>query len=143
MDLEEVGYTFEDYLKDFKDQAENYKEKRTLFNILKAGYTPSDFGGPTFFKMLKEGFNYNSNVIKRRGTEEILEVLDIDCNLERYNLKLETYKRHIELYGAKEDLENFQKDFSIKQPVLWEKEKEEWHLAFDGLLCESIKYKGL
>jgi len=141
IDLEDLGYTFEDYVEDFRDQANKYVEKKTVYNIIKKGYAPGSFVNTTFADYLKEGFNYNSKIIKKERAEEILEVLDIDCDLERYNLRLETYKRHIELYGAKEDLESFQEDFSIKQPILWENKKEKWHLAFDGLLCECIKMR--
>ena len=140
IDLEDLGYTFEDYLVDFKEQADKYAEKKTLFNVLKKGYVPGNFSSSTFEKYLKKGFNYNSQIAKKEDGEKILEVLDIDCDLDNYNLRLEIYKRHIELYGAREDLERFQEDFSIKQPVLWEKEKEKWHLAFGGLLCGYIRW---
>ncbi len=68
---------------------ENYTEKKTVFNILKAGHTPSEFERSIFFKILKNGFNYNSNVVKRRGAEEVLELLDICSNLDSYNLRIE------------------------------------------------------
>ena len=141
IDLEDLGYTFEDYLEDFEEQANKYVEKKTMYNIIKKGYAPGSFFSTTFADYLKEGFNYNSKIINKEGGERILEILDIDCDLEKYNLRLENYKRHVELYGIKEDLESFQKDFNLKQPILWEKKKEEWHLAFGGLLCEWIKYK--
>ncbi|GLI58315.1 hypothetical protein PM10SUCC1_38290 [Propionigenium maris DSM 9537] len=139
VDLDELGYTFEDYLEDFRHQADKYAEKRTLFNILKKGYAPGGYSSSTFQEYLRKGFNSNSQIVRGEDREEILDVLDIDCDLARYNLRCEVYRRHIELYGAKEDLERFQEDFSIKQSILWEKRKEEWHLAFDGLLADYIK----
>ncbi len=142
VDLEDLGYTFEDYLKDFKDQADKYTEKNTVYKIIKRGCAPGNFVSTTFVKYLKEGFNYNSQIVRGEDREEILSVLDIDCDLEKYDLRCEVYRRHIELYGDRESLERFQEDFNIRQPVLWEKRKEEWHLAFDGLLCEYIKWKG-
>lgn len=141
VDLDDLVYTFEDYLADFKYQADKYMEKRTLFNILKKGCTPGSYSSPTFEEYLRKGFNYNSQIVKGEDKEKYLDVLEIDCDLEKYNLRLEIYRRHIELYGNKEDLERFQKDFSIKQSVLWEKKKGEWHLAFDGLLCEYLRNK--
>lgn len=112
MDLEDLRYTFEDYQIDFKESAGKYAEKETVFNILKVGYSPSEFEGPTSSKMLNNGLNYNSNVIKGKGPEEILNVLEIDCDLERYNLGCEAYRRHRALYGARGNLERV-------SPVLW------------------------
>lgn len=141
VDLDELGYTFKDYLEDFRGQADKYMEKRTLFNILKKGYAPGGYSSYTFQEYLRKGFNYNSQIVRGGEKERLLDVLDIECVPARYNLRFEVYRRHIELYGDKEDLERFQGDFNIKQPVLWEKRKEEWQLAFDGLLCEYIRHK--
>lgn len=141
IDIDSLDYTFEEYSKDFKEQLKSYTEKKTAFNIFKSGYAPSSFYTSTFFKQLTEGFNYNSHVIIPQSKEKLLAVIDIDCDLESYDLRLESYKRHIEVYGEKENLKAFKKNFKLKRPILWEKVKEEWHLAFDGLLCEYIKYK--
>jgi hypothetical protein len=141
IDLDKVGYTYEDYLEDFKKHADKFSEKKTVFNVLKSGHSPTNFYTTLFYEHLKYGFNYNSLIIMPVNRKKLLEVIDIDCDLGSYGLRSETYKRHIEVYGKKDDLEAFKKDFKLKRPILWEKIKEEWHLAFDGLLCEYIKYK--
>ena len=141
IDLDELGYSYEDYLKDFSFQADKYTEKKTVFNILKSGNAPSMFHSDQFQEYLKIGFNYNSLIVKPENRDKLLGVIDIDCDLDSYNLRLEIYRRHIELYGNKEDLESFKKDFKLKRPILWEKQKEKCHLAFDGLLCEYIKIR--
>ncbi len=140
LDLKDIKYSEEDLIKDYP-QYEKYIEKKTLLNIIKNGYSVEYLSKENDINVLVahvwKGFNYNSQ--KYDGKEDVLKLLKIDYDIS--NFKLEIYKRHIELYGDKEELEKFREKFSIDRQVLYEKYKEKWHLAFDGLLAEYIKIK--
>ena len=136
-----VKYTYEDFLKDYSLKYKDFKELRTLFNILTKGCSPTSYLTSNFYNFLVKGFNYNFPIVKKENLQKLLEVLYIECDLSSYDLKVEKFITHIELYGEKENLEKFKEDYQINQPVLFEKFKEKWHLAFNGILSEYLKNK--
>ncbi len=140
IDLDRIGYTYEDFINDYGDKYENYEEKRTIFNILKTGESIHTFlvknkVSSWFRAMLRAGFDYNSN--KTDNIQNTFGVIYVEYDIDKF--RLETYDRHIELYGEKEDIEVFRKKYAIDHPVLFEPYKQEWHLAFDGLFAEYIR----
>ncbi|MGL5124076.1 MAG: hypothetical protein ACRC6K_07975 [Fusobacteriaceae bacterium] len=134
-----VKYTYEDFLKDYGLRYKEYKELKTLFNILIKGYSPTSYLTSNFYNFLVKGFNYNAKIVKEENLEKLLDVLHIECSINNYSLILEKHRRHIELYGEKDNLEKFKEDYRIEEPILYEKFKEKWHLAFDGILAEYLR----
>lgn len=137
-DVKSLGYTVEEFRNDYP-QYEKQKEIRTLFNIQVEGQTVSglmkEHHVPTLFKHLENGFDFNSNAYI--GKKEILKYFEFDIDLSKFKYKI--YRRHTELYGSKEDLENFKEQYKINQAVLMEKEMDTWHLAFDGMMNDWIR----
>ncbi len=138
LELSDISYSVDEFIEDYP-KYNDFVEKASLINVMKTGQTVSgimkNYHIGDFYKHIKTGFNYNSRIYKDKN--DILSLLAIDYDISKF--KLEIYKRHVELYGEKEDLEAFREKFSIDHQVLYEKYKEKWHLAFDGLLAEYIK----
>ncbi len=84
--------------------------------------------------MLKKGLNFNSESI---NSYKIIDILKIEVDVCKF--RIDKYPIHIEFFGEKEDLLQFQKTFKIEHDVLFEPIKKEWHLAFDGMLAEYIR----
>ncbi len=137
-DLKKIVYTLDEFLEDylnFKDM----KEGKSVLKIMKKGKNitelQTEFDVSSLYKHLKNGFDYNSNTYD--GKEELLEYFDIDIDLSKF--KVEFRRRHVELFGEKSDLEEFREKYKISHLVLFDSEKNQWHLAFDGLIYGYIK----
>lgn len=136
-----INYTLEDYIKDYSSD-KIYKEVKYVYQILASGKNIGKIAvenGLTdnFDYMLKNGINFNSEGI---NSYKIIDILKIEVGVSKF--KIDKYPIHIELFGEKEDLLQFQKKFKIEHDVLFEPIKKEWHLAFDGMLAEYIKKEG-
>lgn len=137
--LDKIGYTYEDFKEDYKKEYEHYKELKTVFNILKTGKSPSMYLTQNFRNYLVKGFNYNFPLVSKEHLKQALEVIEIECDYKSYNLRLESYQNHIELFGEQKDLEAFRQDFKLDFEIILDKTKEKWHIAFDGILSEFLK----
>ena len=82
--------------------------------------------------IFQTAFDYNSS--KTENIQNTFRVNHIGYDIDKF--RLETYGRHIELYGKKEELEYFKNKYDTDHLVLFETYKQEWHLAFNGLLAE-------
>ena len=133
----DINYSFKDFQKDnlYKD----FKEIKTLYNIFNKGFTINRFSEfikySNLNRALLKGFTYQT---KNLDFEASKDVIYIECDLS--NLEVEKFDKHIELYGTPENLKIFKEKFDINRNILFERYKEKWHLAFDGLLAEYIKY---
>lgn len=137
MDIKKTNYNVADFLEDYP-QYKKHKEIKTIYNIQIDGETVSGLSErnkcSTLFGHTKDGFDFNSNDYIAK--KEVLKYFDFDIDLSQFKTK--TFKRHTELYGAKEELEAFREKYKITHKVL-EKEIDTWHLAFDGMLNDWIK----
>ena len=129
-------YTFDDFGKDFGEKYKKYSEKKTVYNILIAGISVADFLklNKIILNQLYKGFIMESISFSK----EQLPYISIDYDISKFEVAF--FENHIELYGKKEELENFKVKFKIEQKILWESYKETWHLAFSGLLAEKIRF---
>lgn len=137
LDLTKIEYNVNEFIKDYP-QYKEHVEKETLLNLFKHGVTVEHIHKNSvrnFYKHIRDGFIYKSKLYK--GKTNLLKLLVIDYDIS--NFRLEKYTRHIELYGDKNQLEKFREHYKISYGIIYEKFKEEWHLAFDGLLAEYIK----
>lgn len=128
-------YSYRDFEKDFGEKYKKYIERKTVYNILMSGISVADF-----FKMNRNIRKqlYNGFIMESISfSQEQLPYISIDYNIS--NFEVAFFENHIELYGKKEELENFKIKFKIEQKILWEPYKETWHLAFSGLLAEKIR----
>lgn len=141
IDFQIINYTYNDFLIDYEEKYKNHVEKKMLFNIFKAGYSPEllkkEFNAESaVYNYLKYGFYYEGT---SRNIHKTMEIMGIKVDISKFNLDI--YDSHIELFGAKEDLEIFKTKYNIKREVLFEPYKQNWHLAFNGCLAEYIKMK--
>ena len=141
--FKELNYTFEDFLKD--EYSKNAIEKKALYNLYFLGYESineyAEKNNLNKYKLTENilyGFDKRSKYLFEYNNS-FLELIEIDYNLQ--GLEIEYYKKHIEIYGEKRLLEDFRIKHNIKYPVRYEPLKEKFHLAFNGLLSEYIKYK--
>lgn len=135
LDFSNIDYTVEDFKKDYT-KYKDFVEIKTVFNILMKGISLREFRyfNKNITSLLKKGFYYNSHIFQSTEIEKYI-VIDYDIT----PFKIEFYKNHIELYGEKEELENFRNKFKLKECVYYEKYKKSWHLALKGLLAEYIR----
>lgn len=137
-DLKKIGYNLDDFLEDYP-QYKKHKEIKTIFNVQFRGETISGlankYNSTALFNDTKSGFDFNSN--EYIGKKEILEFFDFDIDLSNFDIKV--LRKHTELFGPKEKLENFREQFKITHPVLLDQKNDIWHLGFDGMLNDWIR----
>ena len=139
-DIDSLNYNLNDFLADYPTYA-LYKENETLFNIFKAGYTLRSFSKKYDIDMgyvntqLRKGFIYNSTSIPNI----LFKFINLNYPFNKF-MKIEYYKKHIEIYDKKEILEKFRETFNLKEKVYFEKYKNSWHLAIQGFLAEYIRW---
>lgn len=137
--FDDIGYTLQDAIIDYEIN-KTYKEYEHVFNLLKKGYTINFITvryelTASFEYMLKYGLNYNSDA---KNGYKIIDILKIDIPLESFTI--DKYETHIELFGKKEDLEKFKEKYNIHYNIIFEPFKKQWHLAFNGMLADWIRF---
>ncbi len=141
LDLEgELGYTYEDFLSDYQEAISEYKEKRALYNIWCMGLSIYEYtqvkgiGSSQLYRILERG----RDISKNETLESIIDILDVDISREDLKMFEVTIKNNFcRLVGDKDELVTFKIRYNIKNPVLpW---KDNWQLAFDGIITEKIK----
>lgn len=128
-------YSFEEFVSDFPHFALKYKELKTIYNILISGKKLSEFLNlhREILKQLYYGFYSES----KSFVYEQLKYISIDYDISKFEYSF--FKRHIELYGDKNELIKFKEKHKIDQKILWEFQRETWHIAIAGLLAEKIR----
>ena len=138
IDIKKINYNIDDFIDDYP-QYKKHKEIKTIYNIQIDGETVSGLSDrnkcSTLFSHIKDGFDYNSNDYINKG--DVLKYFDFEIDLSNFKTKI--FKRHTELYGDKEALELIRDMYKITHPVSLAKEKDTWHLAFDGMLNDWIR----
>lgn len=110
----EINYTIDDFFKDYNNNYSNYKERVMTYNMVMAGYSITQLKDAfnlesQFYYQITKGFNYNSMSL---NIHRVFDILGINVDISPFTVDL--YKTHIELFGKKEDLENFKNRYSIK-----------------------------
>ena len=128
--VNELNYTYEDFITDYKNYAE-YKESKLLFDLYKKGITAKDaaikfdYNDTSFLVYLRNGIPLN------KGTKiEQIKAYYIEDKIDIQGMKYKIFDNHCELYALKEELEKFQDKYEIDEDVLFSETKQEWHLAF-------------
>lgn len=140
--FKELNYSFEDFITD--GYGENLKEKRALYLIL------SEYRSIKYFCEIHDIERKEFYVALGKGIEKLpkslyskkdifMKYFEIEYNIKDFEVVF--YKKHIELFGNPDKLKKFKEKHNIIYPVRYDPIKEAWHLAFDGVLAEYIKYK--
>lgn len=140
-DLEtEIGYTYEDFCKDYPLIVQKYKLPKVYYNIGIKGKTIEEYSedkkisNGILYKILKEG---KESVIEKSRVV-LLDVLEIEFDIgdiSGFELVLE--ECYCKLFGGREGLEKFREKYDISYPVL--PLGARFHLAFDGSIFYKIK----
>ncbi|WP_028856116.1 hypothetical protein [Psychrilyobacter atlanticus] len=141
INLLELCYTMEDFFIDYKEITDKYIEKNMYYNLFLRGltinYIKNKFDLETqIYAYLIRGFDYNGFT---RNMHLAFDSLGIVVDTSPFTVDL--YKTHVELFGKKEDLENFRNRYGIKWELWYEPYRKSWHLAFNGCLAEYIRTK--
>lgn len=138
--FDEIGYTYEDFLKD--DYYKSFKEKRFMYLFHKKGNVAiSEYCEKNHLKqdllqpILCRGISLNCKYIIENPI--LLEFLEYDIDIKDFEVKF--YENHVELYGNKEKLKQFAVDHNLKYPVRKEPLLNQYHLAFSGVLFLYLK----
>ena len=138
-----TDYTYEDFLIDYGARYEKYKEKKTLFNILKAGKVMRQMSieagllDNAVLLCVYNGFTDKAEAFPlilpyMKETFEIKEIIN--------TLDFELFDNHLELYGKRENLEEFRIKYNIDCMILPHPKKKMLHLAFDGRIFKVFEY---
>ena len=138
--VNELNYTYEDFLTDYKNYAE-YKENKLLFDLYKKGITAKDaaikfdYNETSFLAYLRNGIPLN------KGTKiEKMKAYYIEDTIDIQGMKYKIIDNHCELYASKEELEKFRDKYNIDEDIIYSETKKTWHLAFTGYWFYLIKY---
>lgn len=142
--IEIRDYTYEDFLEDYGERYENYKEKRNLYSfLLKAPKSMRQLSiengllHTSISNYFLKGFTD-----KAEGFNVILPYL-WDTEELRKDMKVLDYKifdNHVEIYAEKQILEEFKKKYNIPYKIIFHSKLVVWHLAFNGRVEKIIKY---
>lgn len=142
--IEIKDYTYEDFLEDYGERYENYKEKRNLYSfLLKAPKSMRQLSiengllHTSILNYFLKGFTD-----KAEGFNVILPYL-WDTEELRKDMKILDYKifdNHVEIYAEKQILEEFKRKYNIPYKIIFHSKLKVWHLAFDGRMEKIIKY---
>ena len=139
--VNELNYTYEDFLTDHENYAE-YKENKLLFDLYKKGITTKDaaikfdYNETSFLVYLRNGIPLN------KGTKiEKMKAYYIEDKIDIQGMKYKIFDNHCELYASKEELEKFRDKHDIDEDIIYSETKETLHLAFTGYWFYLIKYE--
>lgn len=142
--IEIKDYTFEDFMEDYGEKYNNYKEKKNLYNfLLKAPKSMRQLSiengllDTTIVNYFLKGFTD-----KAEGFNVIVPYL-WDTEELRKDMKTLDYKifdTHVEVYGEKQRLGEFKEKYNIPYKIIFHSKLEVCHLAFDGRVEKIIKY---
>lgn len=137
---QELGYTFEEFVDDFKDTLKKFNEPELVYKIWKQGESLIGFGRKrgisqnTMYRATKRGRKSLGQNFKYQLLDSFEITVDID---DIKNFRLELHDEFAKLFGDKIELENLAKKYEIDYPVLYY--NDEYSIAFDGWFYRYLK----
>lgn len=137
---QELGYTFEEFVDDFKDTLKKFNEPELVYKIWKQGESLIGFGRKrgisqnTMYRATKKGRKSLGQNFKYQLLDSFEITVDID---DIKNFRLELHDEFAKLFGDKIELENLAKKYEIDYPVLYY--NDEYSIAFDGWFYRYLK----
>lgn len=136
----EIGYTFEDFKLDFKEQLEKYIEKELVYKVWTKGYSlyayckKLDIDQNTLYRICKRGRQIIGDDLKYK----LIDLFDIEYDIHDIDsFKIELHEEFCKIIGSKAELEILAKKYDIDFPVLFY--NNQYSIAFDGWFFEIIK----
>lgn len=137
---QELGYTFEEFVNDFKDTLKKFNEPELVYKIWKQGESLVGYGRKhgishnTMYRATKKGRKSLGQNFKYQLLDSFEITVDID---DIKNFRLELHDEFAKLFGDKIELENLAKKYEIDYPVLYY--NDEYSIAFDGWFYRYLK----
>lgn len=140
INLQEIGYSYLDFLEDYEVHYLEFKEKEIVFNVMKSGLTLFSLEkktNATSYRLLKTGLRFDSTF---SGVDFFINFIEKnDFITESSKFEILVFENHCELYGSFEELDKFKEKYKLKYPVILNRFNNKQHLAFDGLGFLLIK----
>lgn len=139
--LDEIDYTYEDFIIDYKEDIKGYKETKILFKIWCLGYSIKDYAkfiGVSYSTLSRgfiNGFIGSYSTLLEATATIIFDNFD---NKDILDLNLEFGNGYCKLIGGNERLVFIREKYKIDYPILPYKDKLN-HIAFDGPFYNYLK----
>ena len=139
--LDEIGYTYEDFIIDYKEYIKGYKETKILFKIWCLGYSIKDYAkfiGVSYSTLSRgfiNGFVGSYSTLLQATASIIFDNFD---EKDIIDLKLDFGEGYCKLIGDNEKLKSIKEKYKIDYPILPYKDKLN-HIAFDGPFYNYLK----
>ena len=139
--LDEIGYTYEDFIIDYKEDIKGYKETKILFKIWSLGYSIKDYAkfiGVSYSTLSRgfiNGFVGSYSTLLQATYSIIFDNFD---EKDIIDLKLDFGEGYCKLIGGNERLVFIKEKYKIDYPILLYKDKLN-HIAFDGPFYNYLK----
>nr|WP_317279508.1 hypothetical protein [uncultured Fusobacterium sp.] len=130
---QELSYTFEEFIADFKDTLKKFNEPKLVYKIWKQGESLSRYAKKhgisqnTIYRATKKGRKSLGENFKYQLLDSFEITVEID---DIKNFRLELHDEFAKLFGDKTELENLANKYEIDYPVLYY--NNEYSIAFDG-----------
>lgn len=139
--LDEIGYTYEDFIIDYKEDIKGYKETKILFKIWCLGYSIKDYAkfiGVSYSTLSRgfiNGFVGSYSTLLQATASIIFDNFD---EKDIIDLKLDFGEGYCKLIGDNEKLKLVKEKYKIDYPILPYKDNLN-HIAFDGPFYNYLK----
>lgn len=139
--LDEIGYTYEDFIIDYENDIKGYKETKILFKIWCLGCSIKDYANiigisySTLSRGFINGFVGSYSTLLQATSSIIFDNFD---EKDIIDLSLEFGEGYCKLIGDKEKLIFIKEKYKIDYPILPYKDKLN-HIAFDGPFYNYLK----
>lgn len=139
--LDEINYTYEDFIIDYKEDIKGYKETKILFKIWCLGYSIKDYAkfiGVSYSTLSRgfiNGFIGSYSTLLQATTSILFDNFD---KKDIIDLKLDFGEGYCKLIGDNERLVFIREKYKIDYPILPYKDKLN-HIAFDGPFYNYLK----
>lgn len=137
---QELGYTFEEFVDDFKDTLKKFNEPELVYKIWKQGESLIGYGRKrgisqnTMYRATKKG----RKSLGQNFKYQLLDSFEIEVDIDDIkDFRLELHDEFAKLFGDKIELENLAKKYEIDYPVLYY--NNEYSIAFDGWFYRYLK----
>lgn len=137
---QELGYTFEEFVDDFKDTLKKFNEPELVYKIWKQGESLIGYGRKrgisqnTMYRATKRG----RKSLGQNFKYQLLDSFEIEVDIDDIkDFRLELHDEFAKLFGDKIELENLAKKYEIDYPVLYY--NDEYSIAFDGWFYRYLK----
>ncbi|MGL5982839.1 MAG: hypothetical protein ACRCZR_05880 [Cetobacterium sp.] len=139
--IEEIGYTYEDFIIDYQKDISQYKETEILFKIWSQGYSITDYAkivGVSYSTLSRGLINGFKDAYSSLLEACAILIFDHFDKIDIEDLNLEFGEGYCKLIGDNEQLTLVSEKYKIDYPILPYRDSLS-HIAFDGPFYNYLK----